>query len=422
MQHHSPEVQVSSSAPLSGRTPRSWRPAVQRSATYAALVVLGGGLALAGETVVSRYQQSLPEVAALPAQAAAPTISANTPVAPSPVQGIAQVVEQVGPAVVRIDASRTVNRSAPQAFNNPWLREFFGDQMPPQRSQVQRGTGSGFIISADGRIITNAHVVDGADKVSVVLKDGRTLAGKVMGVDPVTDVAVVKVDANNLPTVKLGNSNQLRPGEGAIAIGNPLGLDNTVTQGIISATGRSSAQIGVPDKRVEFIQTDAAINPGNSGGPLLNQRGEVIGVNTAILQGAQGLGFAIPINQAQTIAEELITTGKADHAYLGVQLVTLTPEIKQELAQNPNLPFSVEAEQGVLIAGVQEDSPAASSGLRAGDVVTQMNDQTIATADDLQKIVTKAKVGQRLAITVQRNGRPINLNIAVGAYPAESLG
>jgi len=216
---------------------------------------------------------------------------------------IAEAAQKVGPAVVRIDSKRqVVSRGVPEEFSNdPTLRRFFGNREPQRpSSQVEEGTGSGFIVDANGLILTNAHVVDGADQVSVLLKDGRRLQGKVLGADPVTDVAVVKVEASNLPIVSLGNSELLQPGEWAIAIGNPLGLDNTVTAGIISATGRSSAAIGVGDRRVGFIQTDAAINPGNSGGPLLNEKGEVVGMNTAIISGAQGLGFAVPINTAKT--------------------------------------------------------------------------------------------------------------------------
>lgn len=168
---------------------------------------------------------------------------------------------------------------------------------------MQQGTGSGFLTTADGQVITNAHVVAGADTVTVVLKDGRNYPGRVVGSDPLSDLAVVDINANNLPTVPLGDSNTLVPGQIAIAIGNPLGLSNTVTQGIVSATERSVAEIGIPDKRINFLQTDAAINPGNSGGPLLNAAGQVIGVNTAIIQGAQGIGFAIPINTVKNISQ-----------------------------------------------------------------------------------------------------------------------
>lgn len=202
---------------------------------------------------------------------------------------IASAVEKTGPAVVRIDSTRTLRNP----YTNYGIR-------------VARGTGSGFIIKSNGLILTNAHVVAGADTVTVTLKDGRRLTGRVLGGDRATDVAVVQIQASNLPVVSLGNSDSLKAGEWAIAIGNPLGLDNTVTVGIISSTDRSSRAFGLGGRGVGLIQTDAAINPGNSGGPLLNQKGQVIGINTAIIQGAQGLGFAIPINQAQQIANQLI--------------------------------------------------------------------------------------------------------------------
>lgn len=202
---------------------------------------------------------------------------------------IAEAVEKTGSAVVRIDSTRTT-----------------ASRYTLSGTRVARGTGSGFIMRSNGLILTNAHVVSGADRVTVTLKDGRRFTGQVLGADRATDVAVIQIQANNLPTVSIGNSEQLKIGEWAIAIGNPLGLDNTVTVGIISGTERSSRAIGARSREVRFIQTDAAINPGNSGGPLLNQNGQVIGINTAIIQGAQGIGFAIPINQAQQIATQLI--------------------------------------------------------------------------------------------------------------------
>ncbi|KKD37492.2 serine protease [Limnoraphis robusta CS-951] len=333
----------------------------------------------------------------------------------------AAVVQQVGPAVVRIDAQRTVENQVPEALNDPFFRRFFGEQIPniPDR-QIQSGTGSGFIIDSKGEIITNAHVVDGASKVTVTLKDGRQFEGKVVGKDPVTDVAVIHIEAENLPTVKLGNSEQLQPGEWAIAIGNPLGLDSTVTTGIISATGRSSAQIGVPDKRVEFIQTDAAINPGNSGGPLLNQNGEVIGVNTAILQGAQGLGFAIPINTVQQIAAELVANGKVEHPFLGIQMLTLTPELKNELNSDPNSGIIINQDQGVLIMGVVPNSPAENAGLRAGDVIEKVNGETVKASEQVQQAVNRERVGSQLNLELSRNGKPLNLNVRAGALSPQS--
>ncbi|MGH8000463.1 MAG: trypsin-like peptidase domain-containing protein, partial [Brasilonema sp.] len=251
---------------------------------------------------------------------------------------IATAVQRTGPAVVRINATRKVANPISDALKNPLLRRFFGEEEQPfPRERIERGTGSGFILSKNGQILTNAHVVADTDTVQVTLKDGRTFEGKVVGVDAVTDVAVVKISAYGLPTIKIGNSQNLIPGQWAIAIGNPLGLDNTVTIGIISATDRTSAQVGVPDKRVSFIQTDAAINPGNSGGPLLNAQGDVIGVNTAIRADAQGLGFAIPIEIAARIANELFTNGRVQHPFLGIEMSDLSPNKKQQINQDKNL-------------------------------------------------------------------------------------
>jgi Do/DeqQ family serine protease len=326
---------------------------------------------------------------------------------------VTSVVERVGPAVVRINSSRTVTRD----FSDPRLRRFFGNDLPRSSSRVERGTGSGFIISKDGQILTNAHVVDGATNVNVILKDGRRFTGKVLGTDPVTDVAVIKIQANNLPTAKLGNSEGLRPGEWAIAIGNPLGLDSTVTTGIISATGRSSSAVGVPDKRVAFIQTDAAINPGNSGGPLLNQRGEVVGMNTAIIQGTQGLGFAIPINTASRIANQLIAQGKVDHPYLGIEMVALTPEVKQNFNSDPSSDFTISEDRGVLVVRVLPNSPAAASGLKAGDVIQRLNGQAITDAESIQKAVEDSSVGGNLRLDLRRNGQTLDLAVRPGALP-----
>lgn len=230
-----------------------------------------------------------------------------------------------------------------------------------------------------------------------------------------TDVAVVKIKANNLPTVKLGNSQNLIPGQWAIAIGNPLGLDNTVTIGIISATDRTSTQVGVPDKRVSFIQTDAAINPGNSGGPLLNAQGEVIGVNTAIRADAQGLGFAIPIETAARIANELFTKGRVEHPFLGIEMVDLSPSRKQQINQENQL--NIQQEAGVVIKEVTEDSPAKQGGLLAGDVIQKVNGQPVKTSAQVQKLVESSKVGDILAIEVNRSGKIQTFKVQSGTYP-----
>ncbi|MEB3149976.1 MAG: HhoA/HhoB/HtrA family serine endopeptidase [Sphaerospermopsis sp.] len=329
---------------------------------------------------------------------------------------VVKVVQKVGGAVVRIDSAKTVTSQIPAEFSDPFFRRFFGDRIPQPRERVERGSGSGFIINSSGQILTNSHVVDGADEVTVTLKDGRTFEGKVLGEDPVTDVAVIQIDANNLPAIALGNSNILQPGEAVIAIGNPLGLNNTVTSGILSATDRSSSDIGASDKRVDYLQTDAAINPGNSGGPLLNARGEVIGMNTAIIQGAQGLGFAIPINTVQKISQELISKGRVDHPYLGVQMVALTPEVKERI----NTRFGdrvLVAEQGVLLVRIVPESPAAIGGLRAGDVIQSINNQPVTKVEEVQKIVENSQVGSPLPIQVERNGTTVQLIVRPAPLP-----
>jgi S1-C subfamily serine protease len=330
---------------------------------------------------------------------------------------VVKVVQQVGSAVVRIDSSKTVTSQIPDEFNDPFLRRFFRDVPSQPRQRVERGSGSGFIINSSGQIVTNSHVVDGADSVTVTLKDGRTFDGKVLGEDPLTDVALIKINANNLPTLSMGNSEGLQPGEAVIAIGNPLGLNNTVTSGIISATGRSGSDIGASDKRVDYLQTDAAINPGNSGGPLLNARGQVIGMNTAIIRGAQGLGFAIPINTVQRIAQELIAKGRVEHPYLGIQMVTLTPEIKQRIQERAGDRINLKTDNGVLLISVVPRSPAAVAGLRTGDVIQRINNQSVTKIEEVQKLVESSKIGSPLQIQVERNGQTTAVAVSPAPLP-----
>ncbi len=396
-------------------------------ATYLGLVAVGG----CGGLLLSRYvefrvpnRQGLP-VVLLPS----PQTQPSPPVANTAPQGtlpplratdsnfIAKAVEQTGPAVVRIDASRRVRNQLSDAMKNPLFKHFFGDDAPVPNERVERGTGSGFILSADGKVITNAHVVDGADRVKVTLRDGRELEGKVIGIDPVTDIAAVQLDETSLPTVVLGNSEGLAPGQWAIAIGNPLGLDNTVTAGIISATGRSSSQVGIPDKRVRFIQTDAAINPGNSGGPLLNDRGEVIGVNTAIRADAQGLGFAIPIETAVRVVNQLFADGKATHPFLGIQMVDLTPAVKKEFNQDPQAGFKVSRDRGVLIVRVLDGSPASQAGLQPGDIILDIGGTPVESAANVQERVEGTAIGKQLVLKVLRNGKTQTIAVKTGVYP-----
>jgi S1-C subfamily serine protease len=263
-------------------------------------------------------------------------------------------------------------------------------------------------------------VVEGTTQVKVTLKNGQTYQGKVLGVDNMTDVALVKIEAENLPTVTFGKAETLIPGEWAIAIGNPLGLDNTVTVGIISALGRTSSEVGVPDKRVRFIQTDAAINPGNSGGPLLNAKGEVIGINTAIRADAQGLGFAIPIETAQKVAGQLSSKGKAEHPYIGIHMVTLTPELRQQLNETKELNFNIDQNEGVIVLRVVENSPAQKAGMQAGDIIETVAGNPVKTAADVQQGVETSAIGGNLEIEINRRGKQQTLTVQPGVFPSKT--
>ncbi|MDB9435236.1 trypsin-like peptidase domain-containing protein [Dolichospermum lemmermannii CS-548] len=326
---------------------------------------------------------------------------------------VTAAVNRVGSAVVRIDTERTITRRNDPMMEDPFFRRFFGDSFPQQSPTEQlRGLGSGFIIDKSGVILTNAHVVDKADKVTVRLKDGRTFKGKVQGIDEVTDLAVVKINAGkDLPVADLGNSDHVQVGDWAIAVGNPLGFDNTVTLGIVSTLKRSSTQVGISDKRLDFIQTDAAINPGNSGGPLLNGLGEVIGINTAIRADAMGIGFAIPIDKAKVIAAQLQRDGKVAHPYLGVQMVTLTPELAKQNNNDPNSMFAIPEVAGVLVMRVVPNSPAATAGIRRGDVILQINNNPITSAEQLQGVVEDSTLGQALQVKVQRGNQTQMLSV-----------
>ncbi|MEG4322935.1 MULTISPECIES: HhoA/HhoB/HtrA family serine endopeptidase [unclassified Microcoleus] len=404
----------------SNQTQPSRRFYVPKKLAFLSLVLLGSTATVGCNALNSQVPGSSNAIKAEQPASAAPVSALPANILPSQDSNfVTKVVQEVGPAVVRINSSRTVKNQQPDVLDDPFFRRFFGPDSPIQPgNKVQKGAGSGFVFGSDGRILTNAHVVDGADTVTVKLKDGRELAGKVLGVDTVTDVAVVKVEATNLPVVNLGKSEDLQPGEWAIAIGNPLGLDNTVTVGIISATGRSSADVGVPDKRVSFIQTDAAINPGNSGGPLLNQRGQVIGMNTAIIEGAQGLGFAIPIDRAQQIANQLVSSGKAEHPYLGVRMLSITPEVKAEFNKNPNSKLRLTEDKGVLVLGVAKDSPASQAGVRVADVIKKINGTEVSDAGSVQQIVEKSTVGKDMQLELNRNGQSVTVAVKAGAFPA----
>jgi S1-C subfamily serine protease len=326
---------------------------------------------------------------------------------------VAKAIDRTGAAVVRIDTEAVVNRRIDPFFDDPFFRDFFGDRSRMPSQQRIAGQGSGFIVDRTGVILTNAHVVDNANKVTVTLKDGRTFNGQVKGTDEVTDLAVVKIDApgTNLPVAPLGDSSKMHVGDWAIAVGNPVGLDNTVTLGIISTISRSAAKAGIPDKRLDFIQTDAAINPGNSGGPLLNAQGEVIGINTAIRADAMGIGFAIPINKAKSLESFLAAGKQVPHPYIGVQMLNLTPELARQNNRDPNTPFMVPEIEGVLVMRVMPNTPAEKAGIRMGDVILSVDNQRVTDGGQLQSLVENAGLSRNLKLKVQRSDRAIDLTV-----------
>ncbi|AUT03438.1 serine protease [Nostoc sp. CENA543] len=392
------------------KLPRS----IRQLGTHVLAIILGVALTFSSLRVLPSQAEPAPSAVnpentpELIAQRQSPTVAAvgNS-------SFVTAAVNRVGPAVVRLDTERTITRRVDPFFDDPVFRRFFGDSLQGQMPQEQlRGLGSGFIIDKSGLILTNAHVVDKADRVTVRLKDGRTFDGKVQGIDEVTDLAVVKINAgSSLPVAPLGVSSNVQVGDWAIAVGNPLGFDNTVTLGIVSTLKRSSAQVGITDKRLDFIQTDAAINPGNSGGPLLNDKGEVIGINTAIRADAMGIGFAIPIDKAKAIADKLQRDGRVAHPYLGVQMVTLTPSLAKQNNTDPNSAFTIPEVSGVLVMRVIPNSPAAQAGIRRGDVIVQVDGQAITKAEQLQNVVENSRLGQVLQVKVQRGNQVQQLSI-----------
>jgi len=388
-------------------------------ASHAVALFLGVILTFSSIRVMSSQADTLPIDSKLKQNTITllkePQLQAQVPISQGSSSFVAAAVAKTGAAVVRIDTERTVATRTNQLFEDPFFRDFFGDRFEQQipRERQVRGQGSGFITQKSGIILTNAHVVSGADRVTVTLKDGREFEGVVKGTDEVTDLAVVKINAAgvNLPVASLGSSDDVQVGDWAIAVGNPVGLNNTVTLGIISTLTRSSAQVGIPDKKIDFLQTDAAINPGNSGGPLLNGVGNVIGINTAIRPDANGIGFAIPINKAKSITDTLAAGKQVPHPYIGVQMRTLTPELAQRNNQNPNSPFSIPEKEGVLVVRVLPNTPAEKAGLRLGDVIVAIDNQSITSAEQLQSVVDSSKLNQNLQFTVERGGNTLNLRV-----------
>jgi len=383
--------------------------------TRNAVALLCGAVALAGLTTAAvgqpRATKTVLTEPKTEAQAERTVPPANFSYAP--------IVKQVAPSVVKITTatkSRQATLQGIPGMDNPMLRRFFGDQfdLPGMGRQMptprQQGLGSGVLISEDGYILTNNHVVDGADQVKVTLRDAREFGAKVVGRDPKTDLAVVKVDAKDLPHLELADTDAIEVGDVVLAVGNPFGLGQTVTMGIVSATGRGNMGLDYED----FIQTDAAINPGNSGGALVDSAGRLVGINTMIFSrsgGNLGIGFAVPANLARTVMTSLISDGKVTRGYLGAMIQDVTPTLAKE--------FKLKDANGALIGEVKSGSPAAKAGLQAGDIVTDYNGKQVNDRRHFRLRVADTKPGTTVALKVLRDGTPKTLNVTVRELPGE---
>ena len=389
---------------------RGSRPRRYTAACVAALAAAGSLTALSVYGSESRIPAAPAiAIAAAPAGADARVIGAGR-------DSYAPVVDTVAPAVVTIRSERRVR--APQQFpfaQDPFFRRFFGDRMPQDQRQDRRqhGLGSGVIVSPDGYVLTNHHVVDGAEEITIELKDGRSLAAKVVGSDPPSDLAVLKIEGRDFPALALGNSDQVRVGDVVLAVGNPMGVGQTVTMGIISAKGRAT---GLGDGSFEdFLQTDAPINHGNSGGALVNTRGELVGINSQILSpsgGNIGIGFAIPANMAKNVFQSLVTDGRVERGMLGVTVQPLTPELAESLR--------IKVTRGAVVSAVQPGSAAADAGVKRGDVITAVNGTDVVDSNALRNQVAGLKPGTRVTLTLVREGRERTVTATLDELPAQT--
>lgn len=373
---------------------------------FTGLIILLTGFALGGLTYffINRHLSSI-YPARLLSGPRVPTQIIETS------KAFSDIVREVSPAVVNISSTKVLKRDTYPFSEDPFFDLFRPFHDFDQKKWKEQSLGSGVIISEDGYIITNNHVVEKSEDIRVTLYDKRSFKGKVIGADPKTDIAIIKISAQRLPSVRWGDSDKLKVGEFVLAIGNPYGLSHTVTMGIISAVGR--ANVGIADYE-DFIQTDAAINPGNSGGPLVNINGELIGINTAIFSrsgGYQGIGFAVPSNMARLVMEQLIKQGKIVRGWLGVMIQEVTPEIAQK--------FGLREPKGALVSDITKGSPAEKAGIMRGDIIIEYDGKEVSTVSSLRNSVAKTKVGSQVKIRILRNGREFNLNVTVAELPKE---
>ncbi|GAA0280330.1 MULTISPECIES: Do family serine endopeptidase AlgW [Pseudomonas] len=363
---------------------------------------------LAGVLIAMLIIQRFPQWVGLP------SLDVNLQQAPQTttvVQGpvtYADAVVIAAPAVVNLYTTKVINKPAHPLFEDPQFRRYFGDNGPKQR-RMESSLGSGVIMSPEGYILTNNHVTSGADQIVVALRDGRETLARVVGSDPETDLAVLKIDLKNLPSITLGRSDGLRVGDVALAIGNPFGVGQTVTMGIISATGRN--QLGL-NSYEDFIQTDAAINPGNSGGALVDANGNLTGINTAIFSksgGSQGIGFAIPVKLAMEVMKSIIEHGQVIRGWLGIEVQPLTKELAES--------FGLTGRPGIVVAGIFRDGPAQKAGLQLGDVILSINGEPAGDGRKSMNQVARIKPTDKVAIQVMRNGKEIKLSAEIGLRP-----
>lgn len=357
-------------------------------------------------------QDRIVEVREIPETATAPEADVQPPAAsgePSGPVSYASAVERAAPAVVNIHTAKVITRRVHPLLDDPIFKHFFGDRFTNTRKEVQTSLGSGVLISRQGYVLTNNHVIEGADEIQVLLNDGRSTRAVVAGTDADTDLAVLKIDVADLPAIVIGNSKRLRVGDMALAIGNPFGVGQTVTIGIISATGRNHLGITTYE---DFIQTDAAINPGNSGGALINARGELIGINSAIYSrtgGSQGIGFAIPISLAKNVMTQIIEKGHVVRGWLGIEAQDITPQLADT--------FGLVNTQGVLIAGILRDGPADNAGLLPGDVVTSIDGVPVADANDAMKKISARMPDTLIELSGIRQGESFSVQARVIQRP-----